>query len=207
MTTDCQHRLGQIFDDYYESPLLEGAYNCSELLQGAIANQDGEDCPDDNSMVGCFSMATNTWINFVNDCELFSVAPNCVPTGVGAGQTLDQCKRPNENVGFFLTSGKASFLNSVYGYGTGFVPNVGAGWETVAAEGAAARRLLQSGEVEGGGSGLAAGCFPDFYSPQDFENWLNGVYQEPTFDDYKINPIGIIFWLLQGIGIFCMAFF
>ena len=41
----------------------------------------------------------------------------------------------------------------------------------------AARRLLQSGEVEGGGSGLAAGCFPDFYSPQDFENWLNGVYQ------------------------------
>ena len=81
-------------------------------------------------------MATNTWINFVNDCELFSVAPNCVPTGVGAGQTLDQCKRPNENVGFFLTSGKASFLNSVYGYGTGFVPNVGAGWETVAAEGA-----------------------------------------------------------------------
>ena len=56
MTTDCQHRLGQIFDDYYESPLLEGAYNCSELLQGAIANQDGEDCPDDNSMVGCFSV-------------------------------------------------------------------------------------------------------------------------------------------------------
>ena len=41
----------------------------------------------------------------------------------------------------------------------------------------ARRKLLQGGEVEGGGSGLAAGCFPDFYSPQDFHNFLLGTYQ------------------------------
>ena len=81
-------------------------------------------------------MASDTWVSFVSDCELFSVAPNCVPAGVSTGTPLAQCKRPSENAGFFLTSGKASFLNSLYGYGTGFVPNVGNGWETVAAEGA-----------------------------------------------------------------------
>ena len=80
-------------------------------------------------------MASDTWLKFVNDCELFSVAPNCVATGVNSGTPLAQCKRPSENAGFFLTNGKASFLNSLYGYGTGFVPNVGQGWETVAAEG------------------------------------------------------------------------
>ena len=38
------------------------------------------------------------------------------------------------------------------------------------------RRLLQS-ESEGGGSGTSAGCFPDFYTPQDFDDWLQGNYQ------------------------------
>ncbi|KAK9818838.1 hypothetical protein WJX74_010640 [Apatococcus lobatus] len=207
MTTSCQERLNDIFEDYYDVPVLDTNYNCSDVLQTAIANQDGVGCPDDNSLLGCFSMASDTWLKFVNDCELFSVAPNCVPTGVSSGTSLAQCKRPSENAGFFLTNGRASFLNSLYGYGTGFVPNVGQGWETVAAEGSARRKLLQGGEVEGGGSGLAAGCFPDFYSPQDFHNFLLGTYQEPTYDNYKINPIGIIFWLLQGIGIILMAWF
>lgn len=89
-------------------------------------------------------MASDTWLSFVTDCELFSVAPNCVPTGVSTGTPLAQCKRPSENAGFFLTSGKASFLNSLYGYGTGFVPNVGQGWETVAAEGAVSISVLSA---------------------------------------------------------------
>lgn len=38
------------------------------------------------------------------------------------------------------------------------------------------RELLQSGESEGGGSGEAAGCFPDLYTQQDFINWLDGSY-------------------------------
>lgn len=38
------------------------------------------------------------------------------------------------------------------------------------------RRLFQA-ESEGGGSGTSAGCFPDFYSAQDFEEWLQGSYQ------------------------------
>lgn len=38
------------------------------------------------------------------------------------------------------------------------------------------RELLQTGESEGGGSGEAAGCFPDIYTQQDFINWLDGSY-------------------------------
>ena len=38
------------------------------------------------------------------------------------------------------------------------------------------RDLLQTGESEGGGSGLAAGCFPDLYTQQDFIDWLDGSY-------------------------------
>lgn len=39
-------------------------------------------------------------------------------------------------------------------------------------------RRLMNAESEGGGSGLgSAGCFPDFYTAQDFEDWLQGNYQ------------------------------
>ena len=38
------------------------------------------------------------------------------------------------------------------------------------------RRALLQGESEGGGAGLSAGCFPDIYTAQDFENWLEGSY-------------------------------
>ena len=38
-------------------------------------------------------------------------------------------------------------------------------------------RLLQDSESEGGGSGSSAGCFPDFYTAQDFDDWLQGTYQ------------------------------
>ena len=37
------------------------------------------------------------------------------------------------------------------------------------------RRLFAEGE--GGYVGSSSGCFPDFYSPQDFEDWLQGNYQ------------------------------
>ena len=37
------------------------------------------------------------------------------------------------------------------------------------------RRLFAEGE--GGASGASAGCFPDFYTPQDFEDWLQGSFQ------------------------------
>lgn len=33
-----------------------------------------------------------------------------------------------------------------------------------------------TGESEGGGSGMSAGCFPDIYDSQDFRNWLDGSY-------------------------------
>lgn len=57
MTTSCQHRLSDIFDDYYDVPVLDGNYNCSDILQSAIANQDGFDCPDLNSLLGCFTVS------------------------------------------------------------------------------------------------------------------------------------------------------
>lgn len=40
------------------------------------------------------------------------------------------------------------------------------------------RQMLQetTGESEGGGSGMSAGCFPDIYDSQDFKNWLDGSY-------------------------------
>ena len=38
-------------------------------------------------------------------------------------------------------------------------------------------RRLFAEEGEGGGNGNSAGCFPDFYSPQDFQDWLQGNYQ------------------------------
>ena len=37
------------------------------------------------------------------------------------------------------------------------------------------RRLFAEGE--GGSAGSSGGCFPDFYSPQDFQAWLQGNYQ------------------------------
>ena len=36
---------------------------------------------------------------------------------------------------------------------------------------------MEDNEGGGGGSGLDAGCWPDFYDVQDFQNWLDGVYQ------------------------------
>ena len=41
------------------------------------------------------------------------------------------------------------------------------------------RRLQQVSDNEGGGggSGLDAGCFPDFYDISDWQAWLDGTYQ------------------------------
>ena len=120
-----------------------------------------------------------------------------------------------------------------------------------AANPAGRRKLSQIADNEGGGggSGLDAGCFPDFYSLQvglpdwpltalvavwcaepgtqmsiclaqhslglepdtccllqDWDDWMQGVYQEPTYGGNQINSIGVIFWLLHAIGIFSMAF-
>jgi hypothetical protein len=39
------------------------------------------------------------------------------------------------------------------------------------------RRLFAEGEGEGeGGTVRSYGCFPDFYYPQDFADWMQGKY-------------------------------
>ncbi|CAL5223436.1 g5951 [Coccomyxa viridis] len=70
------------------------------------------------------------------------------------------------------------------------------------------RRLFAEGEGEGEGSNIQSfGCFPDFYYPQDFDDWIQGHFKEPLYSaGSKINPAGIILWLLHGAGILSLAF-
>ena len=40
------------------------------------------------------------------------------------------------------------------------------------------RRLFAEGEGEGEGSNVESfGCFPDFYYPQDFDDWIQGHFK------------------------------
>ena len=56
------------------------------------------------------------------------------------------------------------------------------------------RRLFAEGEGEGEGSNIQSfGCFPDFYYPQDFDDWIQGHFK------------GNFLWGPVPVGIVCAS--
>lgn len=221
MSTDCQTQYDTLIASIPE-PTVDGELNCTDMIVNATANTDGSDCPSQAVLVACFQLNQTAWQSLVGSCDLFSPAPNCLNGGVADSVTGSACQRPRQSNGWWLFSAtQGKFAIEQYDYGTGIVPNAGSDWQTVQGEGArrlltypyqrgyAQRRrdLLQTGESEGGGSGLAAGCFPDLYTQQDFIDWLDGSYIEPIFGGNVINPIGIILWIVHAVGILAMSAF
>ena len=77
-----------------------------------------------------------TWRELVNDCDLFSPAPNCLNGGVGDNQYGNDCQRPRQSNSYWLTSlTEGKYAIERYDYDTGIVPNAGSDWRTVQGEG------------------------------------------------------------------------
>lgn len=221
LTDDCTTQYDTLLASIPE-PTLDGELNCADQIANATANTDGSDCPSQAVLVACFQLNQTAWTNLVGSCDLFTSAPNCLNGGVADAITGAACQRPWQSNGWWLFSAsQGKFAIEQYDYGTGIVPNAGSDWQTVQGEGSRRllaypyqrgyaqrrRELLQTGESEGGGSGEAAGCFPDIYTQQDFINWLDGSYIEPTFGGNVINPIGVILWIVHAVGILAMSAF
>ncbi|DBA77252.1 hypothetical protein WJX79_006430 [Trebouxia sp. C0005] len=225
LSDDCQSQYNDLLASIPvpPEPLLDaGELSCTDQISNATANTDGVYCPSQAVLVACFQLNQTAWTNLVGNCDLFTSAPNCLNGGVADAITGSACQRPRQSNGWWLFSAtQGKFAIEQYDYGTGIVPNAGSDWQTVQGEGSRRlltypyqrgyaqrrRELLQTGESEGGGSGEAAGCFPDLYTQQDFINWLDGSYIEPTFGGNTINPIGVILWLVHAIGILAMSAF
>ena len=72
----------------------------------------------------------------MNDCDLFTPAPNCLNGGVGDDLTGSACQRPRQSNNYWLTSiTEGKYAIERYDYGTGIVPNAGSDWTTVQGEG------------------------------------------------------------------------
>ncbi|CAL5228510.1 g11659 [Coccomyxa viridis] len=199
--------MNDIFDSYYNITVLDGTLNCTDIILSNLNNANGVKCTKPEDVRACFNYVSGPWQLFVRDCELFTAAPSCVQSGT------TKCAKPVATDPWWVHLLGALWRTNTYNYGTGVVPNHGEGWQSyAAAEGEGSRRLhrrlLQDSESEGGGSGSSAGCFPDFYTAQDFDDWLQGTYQAPVFGaNYSINPVGIILWLVHAAGILSMAAF
>ncbi|KAK9795929.1 hypothetical protein WJX73_006208 [Symbiochloris irregularis] len=162
-------------------------------------------------MIGCLLIAQDAWTQLYTNCStLFSPPASCVLNSF----TGSDCQRPNPNSNdLLLSSTQNNDMYTINSFaGTGLLDNAGPGWATKFYTGQDAdrrrRSLLQVEDNEGGGggSGQAAGCWPDFYDVHDFSQWIAGSYQEPYYGGNRINPVGVIFWILQALGIMSMAF-
>lgn len=72
----------------------------------------------------------------MNDCDLFTPAPNCLNGGVGDDLTGSACQRPRQSNNYWLTSiTEGKYAIERYDYDTGIVPNAGSDWRTVQGEG------------------------------------------------------------------------
>lgn len=221
MSKDCQTRYADLLASIPEPFDPEDEANCHDVIVNATDNTSGVGCPTADTLIACFQINQTAWRSLVNDCDLVSPAPNCLSGGVADAKYGNDCQRPRQSNSYWLTSiTEGKYAIERYDFDTGIVPNAGSDWRTVQGEGARRllatpyltysarrRRALLQGESEGGGAGQSAGCFPDIYTGQDFENWLEGSYIEPTFGGNTINPIGIIFWIVHFFGVLSMAAF
>ncbi|EIE26108.1 hypothetical protein COCSUDRAFT_52686 [Coccomyxa subellipsoidea C-169] len=166
-----------------------------------LDNTSGVDCSTPEEIRACFYYAYKPWTSFVRDCELFSLAPTCTPGS--------PCSKPVSDSPWWLRSLNLLWRPASYEYGTGVVPNKGDGWQYYADEGEGTRRRYRRlfAEGEGGASGASAGCFPDFYTPQDFEDWLQGSFQDPVYTNQGSSPVPIIIWIVHSAAILSMAAF
>lgn len=209
LNNGCRDQLNSIWEQHYSLPITDGQYDCKQLLSGALNNTNGIGCPPYDNMIGCILVVPSAWISLYSNCStLFSPPSNCVLNGF----TGSDCKRPQyQSNDLLVAQGGETYSVNSYQYDTGILDNNGPGWQTqfyVGEDADRRRRALmqvEDNEGGGGGSGLDAGCWPDFYDVSDFTQWLDGVYQEPFYGGNSINPVGVIFWALQGLGILSMA--
>lgn len=76
-------------------------------------------------------------MNLVNDCDLFSPAPNCLNGGIADALTGSDCKRPRQPQSWWLVAGSSGKIpiQPHYDFDTGIVPNAGVDWRTIQGEG------------------------------------------------------------------------
>ncbi|CAL8470356.1 g9898 [Coccomyxa elongata] len=197
----CKTRLDQIYENFYSIDVLPGTVNCTDIIMETLDNKSGVNCSAPEDIRGCFNYAYKPWTNFVRDCELFTLAPTCT--------NGRPCNKPVSDSPWWLRSLTLLWRPVTYDYGTGVVPNKGDGWQYYADEGEGTRRRYRRlfAEGEGGAVGGSAGCFPDFYTPQDFENWLQGNFQSPVYVDQGASSVPIIMWIVHAASILSMSLF
>lgn len=71
--------------------------------------------------------AHKPWVNFVNDCELFSLPPTCTQGS--------PCTKPVSANPWWLRVLNSLWRPVTYAYGTGLVPNKGQDWQYYSDEG------------------------------------------------------------------------
>lgn len=206
MPQTCQAQLDALYSQYYlPIAVLPSTENCTQIIQDSLADIGGDNCPSSALLRSCFNHASQAWITLVGNCELFSLSPACDPTDSSG------CKKPVSANPWWVQMVNLLWRPSTYDYGTGIVPNKGPGWQNYLAEDEGSRRRYRRLFAEGEGNSAvttSGGCFPDFYSTQDFSNWLAGNFQDPDYaGSGSINPVGIIFWIVHGFSILSMAAF
>ena len=152
----CQQQYEQILVASYQQPTLDGAYNCSEVIQTSFASQDGQGCFAYDIMIGCFQVswckhsscpATHThtgqmtpcccaqisiaeWNSFVQQCNaIFSAAPNCVEQSIAWAD----CSRPAAGTDVYVVGTNelgSKFTVDTFSDDTGYLDNAGPGWQS-----------------------------------------------------------------------------
>lgn len=76
-------------------------------------------------------------MSLVNDCDLFSPAPNCLNGGIADALTGNDCKRPRQPQSWWLWAGSSGKIpiQPHFDFDTGIVPNAGVDWRTIQGEG------------------------------------------------------------------------
>ena len=92
-------------------------------------------------LVLLFQLNETAWENLVNDCDLFSSAPNCLNGGIADALTGKDCTRPRQSQSWWLLGGTVGKIpiQPHFDFDTGIVPNGGVDWRTVQGEGVSAR--------------------------------------------------------------------
>lgn len=84
------------------------------------------------------------WEGLVDDCDLFSSAPNCLSGGIADALTGKECTRPRQSQSWWAlgsTAGKIP-IQPHYDFDTGIVPNAGVDWRTIQGEGVSAHSSM-----------------------------------------------------------------
>ena len=57
MPQTCQSRMNDIFDSYYNITVLDGTFNCTDIILSNLNNANGVDCTKPEDVRACFNVS------------------------------------------------------------------------------------------------------------------------------------------------------